>query len=183
MKGMIFTEFFDMVGETFSPEMVEKIIDASNLPNGGAYSDVGTYDYQEMLRLVINLSKETNVPVPQLEAAYGKYLFGKFLNRYPKLIQSCSSTFEFLEHVDRHIHVEVLKLYPDAELPRFECEIINPAHMTMRYRSNHPFANLAEGLILGCAEHFNEKIAINMKDLGATPEKKVNFLFSLTKEE
>jgi len=30
----------------------------------------------------------------------------------------------------------------------------------MVYRSSRPFADLAEGLILGCAEHFGERIAI-----------------------
>lgn len=182
MKGMIFTEFFDMVSEIFSPEMVEIIIEKSNLPNHGAYSDVGTYDHEELLRLVQNLSVESSMSVAALESAYGRYLFKKFLNRYPTLITSCNSSFDFLKHVHDHIHVEVLKLYPDAELPSFECELINPKKMTMKYRSNHPFSHLAQGLIMGCADHFNEKINIEMEDLPPS-DKKVNVLFSLTREE
>ena len=61
------------------------------------------------------------IPVSTLEVEYGKFLFGKLLNRYPDIVQNAQSTFKFLQLVDEHVHVEVLKLYPEAELPRFEC--------------------------------------------------------------
>jgi hypothetical protein len=181
MKGFIYTELLDMVGEVFSPEMVEKIIDASDLPNKGGYTDVGTYNYEELIRLVTHLSKFTGMPVPDLEIAYGKYLFTKLYKRHSKLVMATKTTFEFLDHVDRHVHVEVLKLYPDAELPRFICEIQSPNAMTMHYQSNHPFQYLAEGLILGCAAHFKEKINITSEQLGAADNKITNVLFSLTR--
>lgn len=183
MKGMIFTDFFEMVENVFSPEMLEKIIQESDLPNKGAYTDVGTYDHQELIRLVTNLSKATGAPIPDLELAYGKFLFTKLLNRYTKFVLSSKSVFEFLYQVDNHIHVEVLKLYPDAELPRFECSDKTPHSMTMKYQSNHPFSKLAEGLILGCAEYFKEKIDIKSKELGASNGKAFNVLFTLTKVE
>lgn len=182
MKGMIFTEFFEMVDETFSPEMVEKIIDASNLATKGAYTEIGTYDYQELVKLVTNLSRFTNIPIPELEVAYGKYLFKKLLNRYSHVASNVNSSFEFLSHVDQHVHVEVLKLYPDAELPRFECAIISPNQMIMEYRSNHPFASLAEGLILGCGEYYHEKLSIKQQKLPPKMGKQNVVLFTLSKE-
>jgi len=54
------------------------------------------------------------------------------------------------------IHVEVRKLYPDAELPTFTCDTSTPGRLTMLYRSSRPFADLAEGLIAGCIAHFCE---------------------------
>lgn len=183
MKGMIFCDFLEMVDDVFSPEMVENIIESSDLPNEGAYTDIGTYDYQELVRLVTHLSKATSIPIPQLEVTYGKYLFTKLLDRYSDLIKSAHSTFEFLQQVDEHIHVEVLKLYPEAELPRFECTIKNPQSMMMEYRSNHPFADLAEGLILGCSEHFNEQMNIQREKLAPKDGKKNVVLFTLSKQE
>ena len=35
MKGVVFTEFVEMVEEKFSPEMAELIIESSNLPSQG----------------------------------------------------------------------------------------------------------------------------------------------------
>ena len=42
MKGIIFTEFLDLVEEKFGLEMVDKIIEQSNLDSGGIYTSVGT---------------------------------------------------------------------------------------------------------------------------------------------
>ncbi len=182
MKGMIFTEFLEMVGQVFSPAMVEKIIDESQLPNQGAYTDVGTYDHQEIIRLIAALSKETGISIPELQLIYGKHLFKKLFTRYPHIIQRTNNVFEFLNSVDGHIHVEVLKLYPEAELPRFQCKIISPDQMTMAYHSNHPFQDLAEGLMQGAADHFHEKIRVQRTALKSTEVKKYNVLFTLTRE-
>ncbi len=183
MKGLIFTDFLEMVSEVFSPEMTERIIDASHLPNQGAYTDIGTYDHEEVVRLITNLSAITGISVADLQIVYGKYLFTRLKDRYAKFILNADSVFKFLKHLDDHIHVEVLKLYPEAELPKFDYTMVNPTCMQLKYQSNRPFAKLAEGLIMGCAEHFDEKIHIEAQDLGATKEKKNNVLFTLTKQE
>ena len=52
MKGMVFTEFLEMVESTFSADMVDDIIDDSAPPSGGAYTSVGTYDHQELVGMV-----------------------------------------------------------------------------------------------------------------------------------
>jgi hypothetical protein len=49
MKGMVFTEFLEMVEAKFSADMVDDIISDSDLPNGGAYTSVGTYDHSELV--------------------------------------------------------------------------------------------------------------------------------------
>lgn len=183
MKGFVFTAFLDMVAKTFSDEMVERIIDASDLPNQGAYTEVGTYDHQEMVRLVTHLSEATGIPILDLEVIYGKYLFTILATRYSNLILKTDSLFEFLVQVDKHVHVEVLKLYPEAELPSFGCEILSPDCMTLKYQSNHPFGKLAEGLILGAAEFFNVKVNIQSEDLGPSETKKHNTLFTIKIEK
>lgn len=45
MKGIIFTEFLDMVDEQFGFEVTEHIIEKAKhqLSTGGSYSAVGTY--------------------------------------------------------------------------------------------------------------------------------------------
>lgn len=165
MKGMVFTEFLEMVDDKFSPAMTERIIEASELPNGGAYTAIGTYDYREIVRLVVELSKASGIAAPELLRVFGRHLFGRFLIGYPDFFKGVDSAFTFLEGVDRYIHVEVLKLYPDAELPRFECDRPEPGQLRMVYRSMRCMGTLAEGLILGCIDHFGEKITIHTEDL------------------
>ena len=50
MKGMIFTEFLDMVEERFGLAVADRIIEAGGSSTGGAYTAVGTYDHREMVR-------------------------------------------------------------------------------------------------------------------------------------
>jgi len=57
MKGMVFTEFLEMVEDQFGFTMADKIISEAELASGGVYTSVGTYHHQEMVALVVNLSK------------------------------------------------------------------------------------------------------------------------------
>ena len=40
MKGIVFTEFLDLVEEKFGLEMVDTIIEQSNLDSGGVYTPI-----------------------------------------------------------------------------------------------------------------------------------------------
>jgi len=52
MKGIVFTELFDMVEDKFSPDMLDDVLDGCTLESGGAYTTVGTYDHKELLEIV-----------------------------------------------------------------------------------------------------------------------------------
>lgn len=165
MKGLVFIEFLEMVEHQFSAEMVDDIIDAADLPSGGAYTSVGTYPHSEILALVKNLSNKTDLPIPTLIQVFGRYLFGRFVNLYPMFFQNTQNAFDFLVSIENYIHVEVRKLYPDAELPTFETiRSADDSKLIMIYRSKHPFATLAEGLIEGCLTYFNEQAQLEMID-------------------
>ena len=165
MKGVVFTEYLDMVEETFGLEIADQMITACDLPSGGSYTAVGTYDHGEIVQLVHQLHKLTSVPLPDLLKAFGRHLFKRFVVRYPEMFEGADSAFSFLEKIDSHIHTEVRKLYPDAELPSFECFRPAPNQLTMIYRSNRGMEDLAEGLIQGCAEHFRETLTIQRRQV------------------
>ncbi|TGE79982.1 hypothetical protein C7Y70_14915 [Pseudoalteromonas sp. KS88] len=160
MKGIVFTEFLEMVENEFSYEVADKIIEENSLSSDGAYTSVGNYDNKELIMLVTSLSNHINTPVDELVHAYGKYLLNRFFILFPHFFDSVTNTFDFLDTIDRHVHIEVKKLYNDTELPNFETIRISPSKMQMIYRSGNPFACLAEGLIEGACEHFKEDIAI-----------------------
>ncbi len=164
MKGMVFTEFLDMVEETFSIDMVDDIIDAANPKSGGAYTSVGVYDHQELVDMVMALSERTEIAPEALVKAFGQHLFKVFFKKYPSFFKGVSDSFTFLSSVEDFIHPEVLKLYPDAQLPRFDCEREGDT-LTMTYHSSRHFSDLAEGLILGCALHYGENVQVKRESL------------------
>lgn len=175
MKGVVFTEFLEMVEDTFSPDMADTIIEDSDLPSGGVYTTLGTYDHEEMVQLVTHLSAHTETPVPDLLKVFGKHLFGRFAKGYPHFFADVGSAFDFLQNVEGYIHVEVRKLYADAELPSFEYDTSVPGQLVMTYSSKRAFGDLAEGLIHGCIAHFEESIDVARENVATEPRTVVRF--------
>jgi hypothetical protein len=175
MKGLVFTEFLEMVEATWSFDMVDTIIASSQVASGGAYTSVGTYPHAEMIALVSALSVETQTPIPDLVRAFGKHLFGHFAAAYPRFFQHSNDSFQFLSGIENIIHAEVRKLYPDAELPTFEVESA-PGRLTLTYFSDHPFADLAHGLIEGCLAHFGGGVALRRESTPGIPGAQARFI-------
>ena len=167
MKGIVFTEFLDFAEARLGMAMVDRVIAAAHLPSGGAYTAVGTYPPGELFALVGGLAQSTGVPVATLVREFGEHLFARFVAMFPRFFIGIDSAFSFLERVDGVIHQEVRKLYPDAELPRFETTRTDDGRMRLVYRSERPLADLAEGLIRGCGRHFGSALSITRHELPA----------------
>lgn len=165
MKGIVFREFIDMVESQFSLETADAIIAASKLSTGGAYTSVGTYPHEEMVDLVTHLSQETKMPVRDLLLHFGRHLFQRFAVVHPEHVLTYRSAFELLRKLDGSIHVEVRKLYNDAELPSFTYEQLSDDSMVFIYSSHRKLADFAQGLIEGCISHFGEAMRLDREDL------------------
>ncbi|WP_236687979.1 heme NO-binding domain-containing protein [Photobacterium angustum] len=59
MKGIIFTEFLDIVERTFDLEVCQSMLDMADDP--GVYTSVGSYEHQRLVKLIICLHKVTGV--------------------------------------------------------------------------------------------------------------------------
>ena len=159
MKGIVFTEFLELVENEFGLEVVQQIIDECELDTEGIYTSVGTYSHKDMFKMVGKLSEIKGIPVPALLTVFGEYFFTTLKDKYPVFVEK-PNLFSFLNSIDQYIHPEVLKLYPDAELPRFEAEIKSDNEMTLDYMSSRKMSDLAIGLIKGAAKHFKEDVDI-----------------------
>ena len=88
-----------------------------------------------MVHLVNALSAATGAPQADLVKAFGRHLFERFSVAYSRVFAGVKSAFEFLKSIEHHIHVEVRKLYPDAELPSFNYEEATTERLVMVYHS------------------------------------------------
>lgn len=177
MKGIVFTEFREMLDQKFSMEFTEELLAETDLPSGGSYTAVGTYDHREMVALVTTLSKKTGLCGAELQKMFGRHLLGRFLAGHPAYFSRCRSACELLASVNDVIHVEVRKLHADAELPAFSHRYLADGSFELEYRSKRPFADLAEGLIAGCIEHYGDPIVLTRFDL--TDERESHCIFRL----
>ncbi|WP_159652141.1 heme NO-binding domain-containing protein [Vibrio atypicus] len=165
MKGIIFTEFMDLVESKFGLETLDQLLLESN--DEGIYTAVGSYDHHKLVALIVLLSKKTGISPEELQRVFGQSVFLNLYASLPKAnsLESCKTTFQFIRLVEDYIHIEVKKLYQEANPPRFDFISESATEMEFDYRSARCMGHVCLGLLEGCAEHFNEKIVIEMKPL------------------
>ena len=165
MKGVIFTEFLGFIENQFGLPMADHLINATQPDSGGSYTSVGTYSADELIAMVGELSKKTGKPASDLVRAFGSHLFNHFAHAHSDTLGNVKSTEELLSQVENRIHVEVRKLFPDAELPTISYVERQPGTSEVTYKSKRPFADLAEGLIAAAIQHFDDPIVSTRVDL------------------
>ncbi len=165
MKGFIFTEFLELVEDKFGRAMVDKIIAQSELDSGGAYTSVGTYEFSEMLQLISNLSNNTDISVDDLLMVYSEHLFAVLFKTHPYLVKHYKDPMDLLASIENHIHVEVQKIYPEAQLPTFELEERTEEKMVMVYKSDRALYMLGKGLMLETFKLFDVPVEIDYEKL------------------
>lgn len=174
MKGIVFTEYIEFVEDSFGFELAQEMIDSAELKSNGVYTAVGTYDVSEMTKMVDKLSVLTKISISELLISYGKHLFSRFASFYPHFFPEGIDIFSFISQVDKYIHVEVKKLYPDAELPSIETILKKDDNIEIVYASTRKLGDFAHGLLLGACDHFNEDIEIK-KEVLISDGSKVKF--------
>jgi len=163
MKGIIFTEFIELIEEKFGLEVLDQVLIMSQ--DEGIYTSVGSYDHKQLVKLIINLSKKTSIPAEELQRVFGQSIFSHLLASLPSsasLVQS-SDTFQFIRHVEDYIHIEVKKLYSDAQPPKFSFISETETEMVMDYHSARCMSQVCLGLLQGCAAYFGETIQVDMQ--------------------
>ncbi|MBC3845384.1 heme NO-binding domain-containing protein [Winogradskyella echinorum] len=165
MKGIVFTEFLELVEDKFGLEMVDKIISSSELESEGVYTSVGTYSFSEMLQLLQHLSENTGISIDNLLLVYAEHFFGVIEKSYPGLLATYKDPIEMISSIENHIHVEVRKIYPDAELPTFEVIEKTDKYLIMDYTSSRAMHHFGLGLMNKTFEHFNSTATIELEKI------------------
>lgn len=178
MKGIVFTEFLEMVEESFGIEVVDAIIKQSQLASEGVYTAVGTYSFSEMQSLLHSLSQSTHIPERDLLYSYGSFFFNSLYKYYRYVFNDYTSAWEMLTAIEDHIHVHVRKIYPDAELPSFQTYQLSNGLYEMVYKSDRCLYMFAKALIEKTFEFFGNNAEIQEQIL--TPDgSMVRFLISV----
>jgi hypothetical protein len=165
MKGIVFTEFLDLVEERFGLEMVDAIISQSKLESKGVYTSIGTYSFSELLQLLQNLKIQTGISIDNLLLIYGEHFFSVIETNYKDLLSSYNDPIEMLASIENHIHVEVRKIYIDAELPTFIIKEKTKKRLILIYKSSRSMHHFGLGLMNKTFEHFNSKATIILEKI------------------
>lgn len=167
MQGVVFNIVEDVVLTLYDAETWDEIIDDAGVD--GVYSSTGSYDDAEILAIVGAASERLGIEAPALLVVVGQHAFEGLTRRYPDLVGSEDNTVDFLQRVEDFIHPEVKKLYPTAVLPKFAFETLPDGRTRMIYTSPRDLHHLAEGMLMGAAEHFGEEITIDRPNVDPGP--------------
>ena len=159
MKGVIFNVLEELVIETAGMAAWNNILEKTG--SDGIYTSGESYSDEELFALVGEICIALDMPAEKVVGIFGEYLFDQLDVRHPTFAANANDLKSFLISVDTVIHSEVLKLYTNPNLPRFEYQEKGENQLTMLYRSPRKLCILAEGLVRGAAKRFGNEISID----------------------
>ena len=162
MKGIVFNLLADLVRRDFGDDAWDDLLDVAKA--SGSYTSLGTYEDEEMYRLVAAASAALQRTPGDILRWYGRGAMPMLAQKYPHFFAAPESTRPFLLTLNHIIHPEVRKLYPGAEVPEFAYPDSGADTLVMEYRSARQLCMLAEGFIAGAADHFGEDVAIEQSE-------------------
>lgn len=181
MKGFVFTEFIRFVEKEHGMEMVDEMIESSNLPSEGVYSAFNSYPFDELVTMLSFVCQKTEASAEFLLEEFGKFVFPYLIGKHSYIITEYDNALELIAGIESHIHVEVKKLYEDAELPQFRIVEKHDNKLILIYNSKRGLTYFAIGLIKQTFSHFNVvgKVLI---DPDYEEDRGVKFIIEIDKE-
>jgi hypothetical protein len=158
MKGVLFNAVEEAVSREWGEDLWDDLLLAADLD--GAYTALGNYPDSQMIALANAAADRLNTPVADVLRTLGRITFEPLLSRYAGVDEEPTSLREFLPTVNELIHPQVLKLYPGASVPRFVLRE-NGDDLELDYLSVRNMCTLAEGLVLGVADHYGETVVVD----------------------
>jgi hypothetical protein len=159
MKGVIYTLVEDVVRREHGDVEWDEVVTAAGVT--GAYTSLGSYPDQELQRIAEVVAARNAMDASGVVRHVGHRGIATLAERYPQFFEPHATLRSFLLSLNAIIHPEVRKLYPGAEVPDFEISGPEAHILELAYRSDRGRCDLAEGLILGAAEHYREAVELS----------------------
>lgn len=161
MKGVVFGMLEQLVARDYGEDTWDTLLDRSGLD--GVYTSLGSYPDEDLGRLVEAASAELGLPPDVVVAWFGRNALGLFAAGHPELFAPHDCSRDFVLTLNEIIHPEVRKLYPGADVPEFEFGVKGDT-LVMVYRSPRRLCAFAEGLLLGAADHYAERLTVTQPE-------------------
>lgn len=163
MKGHIFNLLEQFIIEQAGDEAFEDILDACQFITTEPFIRSGTYPDEDLIELVNQTCKQLNLSPKDAHFGFGKWIFPHLTKIAPPEITTFKHPKELFLQLD-HIHrVELKKIWPDAEPPRFQCIDTGANTVTMMYDSKREMTDLVEGVIESVSTNYQTPIKFEKK--------------------
>lgn len=158
MLGVYFSGLHSFITEYYGQDVWDQIV-SEDLENRIQYGK-SENDFDDQLVIVISqLADNVGESPTALIKSFGRHLLPELLEFMPEARQGGMTFRSFMISIDRVIHKDIQRLYPEIRIPQIEF-IQEANQLTMFYRSERKLCYLAEGLIEGAAEFFQASIEL-----------------------
>lgn len=160
MKGSVFNAFEAFVESRLQGPSFDVVLDGAELEFAGPHVGPGTYQDADLVALVVRYAGLCRLQVPVVLVEFGRFLFGMLDRHAPAFARAFDEPVGFLESLERTIHVEVRKLDSEAYVPTVLVERKRDGGIVLSYHSKRQLCALAEGLLLGVADHYDHDVEL-----------------------
>jgi hypothetical protein len=178
MKGLVFNLLADLVRRNHGEDTWDALLDAAGAT--GAYTSLGSYPDEEMMRLVSAASAALKVPPDEVLRWFGRAVLPELAKAFPQFFSPHRDTRSFLLTLNEVIHPEVRKLYPGADVPHFDYDNSSLQVLRMGYVSSRQLCAFGMGLIEGAADHYGEELQLTQPECAKRGDPKCVFHISFT---
>lgn len=158
MKGVVFNLLEEYIEENLGEGSYEEILGKCTLTTKVPFVGPGTYPDEDLIAIVAETIKMAGIHLPEALRSFGRFCFYKLSEKYPGFVSPYTHPKPFLKSVESIIHVEVKKLYEDAQPPGFTYLDSTSDRLIIQYRSGRRLCQFMEGLIDGVAGHYQSPI-------------------------
>ncbi|MRX27259.1 heme NO-binding domain-containing protein [Kangiella sp. HZ709] len=179
MKGIVFNSFVSFIEENYGLDFLNYLEEKTGPESEFAYTTIGNYSSSEIVNCLIVMSEESGRSVNDITINFGQYLFQSLAKAHNKFIEKYDNAIPCLYALENEIHKQVRKMYQNTSLPSFDVHLNDEGdELSMLYLSKRPMADLAEGLIAGCIEHYGNSCKVVRED--KEPFNGTHALFTIT---
>lgn len=152
------TEYLDWIEETRGIAEVDAIVTelGNALTDGGAYTAVGNYPHDELVRMMRMVAAREGVSEFELQREFGTALFPALARTGAPMLEGVTGARDVFARINDVIHVEVKKLYPESNPPSVTMEHVAADEALIEYSSHRDMAGLCFGLIEGALDYYQE---------------------------
>lgn len=157
MLGMVFTVVADLVIDQLGHDVWDLVLDEAG--SNGAHTMLGTYDDDELRRIVDGVARQSAVSNAEVMRAVGSRLMAHLMHTHGPLLPK-GGLVDLLVVMNGEVHAKTLARYPSAQLPLLTMISQEGHQAVMRYQSGRRLCHLAEGMLKGAGAHFGLDVQV-----------------------
>jgi hypothetical protein len=177
VKGIIFNLLEEFIIDNWGAARFEKIVARCPIHTQLPYVGPGTYPDANLFAIVEQTTAELGIGTDEALRSFGRFAFPKLAARFPIFMVGHDHPKSFLKTIDGVIHVEVRKLFVNAEPPRITFRDPAPDRLVLHYVSRRNLCPLFAGLIEGTSDYY--RVAIAQTQTACTRQSSPECEFSL----